>query len=186
MMLIFCLLTTSVAFARVQGDVTDGLSEADKTEIAAIAAQKRADAAKKATEAPPVPAPQKVNEWIDVGKNAGLAITACAKEVGVAGDKFLESTTGKITITLIACKMLKLEPVSILFGTLMYVVLMSGWLYFFKKLCVVRSITKTPIENSIRSKIEIDHFGEGSVDGTRVVMWITLIAIHIFSSIIIL
>lgn len=83
-----------VAVGSVHAEVqinTSGLSDAQKAELV-----KQAEEMKKAAAAPA--APDKVAQWIDLGKNAGLAFTSFAKEVGVAGDKFLESTTGKLVV----------------------------------------------------------------------------------------
>ncbi len=45
-------------------------------------------------------------EWVQLGKNAGLAMAEIAGQLGVAGDKVLDSNSGKIAVALVGAKLL--------------------------------------------------------------------------------
>jgi hypothetical protein len=97
MLMLVSVVVCSPAFAEVSVN-TQGLTDVQKAELV-----KQADAMKQAAT---VSSPEKAAQWVDVGKNAGLAFASFAKEVGVAGDKFIESTTGKLVFGAIAFKMI--------------------------------------------------------------------------------
>ena len=60
--------------------------------------------------------PKKLNEWVDLGKNVGLALTAVAKELGVASDQILQSDTGKIALVMIVWKVMGRDVLDIVGG----------------------------------------------------------------------
>ena len=45
-------------------------------------------------------------EWVQLGKNAGLAMAEIAGQLGVAGDQVLDSNSGKIAVALVGAKLL--------------------------------------------------------------------------------
>ena len=45
-------------------------------------------------------------EWVQLGKNAGLPMAEIAGQLGVAGDKVLDSNSGKIAVALVGAKLL--------------------------------------------------------------------------------
>ncbi len=123
------------AFAEVNVNI-EGLTEAQKAQLVLQAEQMKKEAQKpqqsfgeKITE---VANPQKVSEWVDLGKNMGLAIAAVAKELGVATDEFLKSNTGKIAITLIAWKVIGKDVLHIVGGTTAWFVLASIIVWSFR------------------------------------------------------
>ena len=66
-----------------------------------------------------------------MGKNIGLAVAATAKELGVASDTFLQSTTGKITVVLIVWKVMGEDILGVLGGTAAWFVIAGIILWSF-------------------------------------------------------
>lgn len=93
------------------------------------------------------------NDWVSLGKNAGLAIMAVAKEIGVAGDKILESNTGKIAVVLIAAKVMDVKTdtvsgivakvTSFATGMGLLAIFLPLWGWYFRHLCIVKEVRKT-------------------------------------------
>lgn len=121
------LLTYSPVLA-VEVD-TKGLTEEQKAELALQAAKMKKQAVPALEEKFNV---KNVNEWAELGKNVALAFTTVAKELGVAADEFLKSNTGKITIVLIAWKVMGKDVLGIIGGSIAWVVLASIILWSFK------------------------------------------------------
>ena len=120
---------------------------------------------------------EQVNQWVDVGKNIGMAITSVAKELGVAVDSFMNTTTGKITMGLIIYKVIGRDLIHIMVGISLLITLLSLWVYFFRKLCVIKSITiEYPTEKFKKIK-RVEHYRADEVDGTRLMMLFALAGI---------
>ncbi len=131
------------------------------------------------------PTVEKVSQWVELGKNVGVALTSTAKELGVAADTFLQSTTGKITIVLIFWKIMGRDLVHMFVGIGLLCTLVPLWVYLFRKMCLIKSVrTEYPTEKFKKVKI-VEHYGEDVVDGTRVLMFIVL-AIIIFISLLVI
>lgn len=124
------VLSSGVAIA--QDFDTRGLSEEQKAQLALQAAQM------KKQNSNPTPSlsenlnPEKLNQWVDLGKNIGLAVAATAKELGVASDEFLKSNTGKITVALIVWHVMGKDIVGVVGGTIAWIVLANIILWSFR------------------------------------------------------
>lgn len=128
---------------------------------------------------------EQVDKWVDVGKNIGLAITSVAKELGVAVDSFMNTTTGKVTVGLIIYKIIGRDVVHIMIGSSLLIIMLPLWVYFFRRICVIKSMTiEYPVEKFKKVK-KIEHYEEGYVDGTRFVMLLVLAGIVLTSILII-
>lgn len=108
-----------------------GLTEEQKAQLALQAAQMKKQNSPFGVE-PEKIKPEDVNEWVDLGKNVALAFTTVAKELGVAADEFLKSNTGKITIVLIAWKIMGKDVLGIFGGSVAWVVLATIIIWSFK------------------------------------------------------
>lgn len=142
---IVCLaLSASIAYAQ---DVDlRGLTEEQRAQLALQAAQM-----KKQNSGPSVSlaenlSPERLNEWVELGKNIGLAIAATAKELGIASDEFLKSNTGKITVALIVWHYMGRDIVGIVGGTIAWIVLTSIILWSFKYFHMTKKVV-TKLEN---------------------------------------
>lgn len=115
------------------------------------------------------------NEWVDLGKNVALAFTTVAKDLGVAADSFLQSTTGKVTLVLIVWKVAGKDIIGVIIGVIMMIAFTTMWVYFFRRLCIVKSVViKTP-ETGFKKVKEVRYYNEDEVVGTRVTMLFILI-----------
>ena len=150
---------------------TSGLSEKQKAELALKAAEMKEN-----TPSIVPPTPAKVNEWVQVGENIGTAIVAVAGKVGVAGDKFMESNTGKIVIGLIVFKMMGGTIIHITIGMICLIIFLSLWTYFFKKVCVYKKITIEPVSGSIFKKKTYEMVNPDQVESERIIFWLTFCA----------
>jgi hypothetical protein len=124
MLMLVSVVVCSPAFGEVSVD-TQGLTDTQKAELV-----KQAAAMKQAAS---VSSPEKVAQWVDVGKNAGLAFASFAKEVGVAGDKFIESTTGKLVFGAIAFKMIGGPLIHFGAGFLVLAICIPIWVWSYRK-----------------------------------------------------
>lgn len=126
---IACLVLFS-GIANAQVD-THGLTDEQKAQLALQAAQMKKQNDNPATSLPDNLSPEKLDQWVDLGKNIGLAIAATAKELGVASDEFLKSNTGKITVALIVWHFMGKDIVGIVGGTIAWIVLATIILWSF-------------------------------------------------------
>lgn len=126
--------------------------------LAAEGDRSAADSAKAVAKVQQAPAPKEdfnhrdPREWVDLGKNAALAITEVAGGLGVAADKVLDSTSGKIAVALIGAKVLGVKAEHIaeipyriaafFIGILLFGIGMVVWGRYLK------SVTTTPVDTS--------------------------------------
>ena len=132
LLLVFTLLLPGIAGAQSSVS-TKGLTDEQKAQLALQAAQMNAqNEQEQSTILPSTLDPKELNEWVDLGKNIGLAVAATAKELGVASDTFLESTTGKITVVLIVWKVMGEDIIGVFGGTAAWFTITSIILWSFK------------------------------------------------------
>lgn len=120
------------ATANAQSVNTNGLTEEQKAQLSLQAAQMKTSNDAPGSMLSDELNPERLNEWVDLGKNIGLAVTATAKELGVAADEFLNSTTGKITIVLIVWRVMGEDIVGLVGGTIAWIVLINIILWSFR------------------------------------------------------
>lgn len=129
--LIYVVLLLALAvpsFANTAPDIdTSGLTEKQIAEIKLKAAE-----VKEANKVQ-IPTVDKANQWVEVGKNAGLALSSCAKEVGVAGDAFLNSFTGKIIFGVLIFKMMGGAIIHFTGGIMIFFIGIPIWLWAFRR-----------------------------------------------------
>lgn len=164
--LVFML--SAPAFGQINRVDLSGLTEAQKADLVKQAEHMKKEVAQKAST-------ETVNEWVSVGTNLALAITTVARDLGIAADRFTESTTGKITVAAILWIMLGKDIIQLVIGLLLFCVGLPLWVYFFRKLCIVKNRIITPIQGQWRSRKEITYYEQGEVDETRWVMLILLV-----------
>lgn len=125
------------------------------------------------------------NEWVDFGKNVALAFTTVAKDLGVAADSFLQSTTGKVTLALIVWKVAGKDIIGVIIGVIMMIAFTTMWVYFFRRLCIVKSVViKTP-ETGFKKVKEERYYDGDEVIEIRLIMLFVLI-IEVITSLIII
>jgi hypothetical protein len=123
--LMLALAVPSFAFATELD--TSGLTEKQIAEIKLKAAEV------KESNRVQIPTVDKANQWVEVGKNAGLALTSCAKEIGVAGDAFLNSFTGKVVFGVLIFKMMGGAIIHLVGGLALLVIAVPIWFWAFRR-----------------------------------------------------
>lgn len=127
-----CFVLLFCATANAQYVDTSGLTEEQKAELALQAARMKTQNDAPGGILSEDLSPEKLNEWVDLGKNIGMAVAATAKELGVAADEFLQSTTGKITVVLIVWKVMGEDILGVVGGTIAWIVLVNIVLWSFR------------------------------------------------------
>jgi len=150
---------------------TTGLSEEQLAQLALQAAQMKKNITENVTT-------EKVNEWVDVGKNVGIALAATAGELGVAVDEFLKSTTGKITVVLIIWKVAGKEIMGLFVGMTLIVVFTPMWFYFFRRMCVV-SVSKIEYPEKGFKKIKTFEYHDGNNANMQVLRFVMAVVLFV-------
>lgn len=116
---------------------------------------------------------EKVKEWSELGQSVGVALVATAKELGIAVDDFSKTGIGRVTIAVIVWKIMGKEALRVIISTIYLIVGILFWNHYFRKLCVIKSVT---YENGKKTKVE--HFDPSeSMDGFRFIMLVVLVLI---------
>ncbi|NTW13908.1 MAG: hypothetical protein HGA31_02660 [Candidatus Moranbacteria bacterium] len=170
MLMVALLFVGRPALANVDGVDLHGLTEAQKAQLVQQAEEMKAP--KEGVTA------QKVNEWVDLGKNVAIAFTSAAKELGIAADAFLNSNTGKLTAALIIWKVLGQDVLHFIIGGTLLVVLIPMWAHYFRRLCVVQTVKITyPEKGKGVRKIKEYVYMNGDDDTVQVIRWIMLVVL---------
>lgn len=177
------------SFASVSLD-TRGLTEAQQAELVLQAEQM-----KKEAKAIPVATVDQVAKYVEIGERAGKAVAAFAKEVGVAGDRFLESNTGKLIAVLVVFNygggQLLNTMIHVGLGVAFFIVFLPIWFYSMKrsaynKYVEVRQLKKPfqKRDGEVVDKVEDFAVVKYESDGEKVFLhWIGLaigIAVSLF------
>ncbi len=117
-LLVAFVLLSSCAYA-TQTPVTIDLNKLSP-ELAAQVME-----AKKASEStvPKIPDEEKVEQWVNIGEKIGQAIAGACKELSVGVNEFIATPAGKITVLMIAWKVVGDDLWSIIGGTLAWFVI---------------------------------------------------------------
>jgi hypothetical protein len=140
-LLIAALALSSAAMAAGQSNPVD-MSGLSKDQLLQLAQQ--AEAMKKETVKDPVSISANVrNEaeaWGSLGANMGKAMVGAAKEVGIAANDFASTDLGKITVGLVAYKLVGKELISTFVGffILIFGSVMALWMLLTKRWSDVR------------------------------------------------
>lgn len=86
-------------------DITNGLTDKQKAELALKAAEMR-DQSSGVGLIKTLTDPENMNQYVTLGENIGKAASACAKELGMAANELSQTPLGKIVIVLVAWKVM--------------------------------------------------------------------------------
>lgn len=89
--------------------------------------------------------PKKVAEWVGVAEQVAGLLPVFAEKTGIAAQKVLDSTPGRILLSIVLIKMFWGKIMGIFFLTFG----MYAWWYMFKRTFLIKSITLTPHPNGI-------------------------------------
>ena len=174
--LVFCLvvglvMNASLVFA-IDVD-TSGLTEVQKAQLVLKAEELKKLAVQ---EAKPIVDLEEADKWVNLGKDIATVVTTTAGELGIAADKFLESTTGKMTMFFVFWKIAGKDVLGFIVGTGLLTVLLPTWFWSFRRMCVIESVEVKEPEKGFKSLREY-RYQDGSKDsviGMRVVMFVVL------------
>lgn len=174
------LLFVSFPVAAIEVD-TSGMTNAQKAELVLKAEELKkqaVDEAKKVAETATIEVDD-ASKWVDLGKNIATVITTVAGDLGIAADKFLGSTSGKITLFIVFWKVAGKDMLGFIIGCPLLIVLVSLWVWSFRRMCIIRSITEKKPTEGFRSIREFEFYGsdDESTNITRVFMAIVLVII---------
>lgn len=175
-LLLTSLMTPLSVYAGVSLD-TGGLTEAQKAQLV-IEIEKMKSEAKK-VEAPSVPVVQKAEEWVELGEKIARVMITVAKQLGVAADELLNSTTGKITMVIVVWKLIGQDLLGVAVGISFLVVFILMWAYYFRRLCVIKGVIEKTPEKGFRRVREYQYhdYKDGTIQGIRFLMFIILVII---------
>lgn len=175
-MIRICLLVLSLmAFTAPSHAVelrVTGLTEEQSAKLRLEAAQMKAmpDSSGAVTE--------RMAEYAELGQKYGIALAATAKELGVAADDLLDTTVGKVGLVLIVWKVMGDDLLGVLVGVPYMIMGFLAWFYMFRRMCVIASITREPVENRwLRLKTVTYH--PPSAETTWNTRWVMLFALII-------
>lgn len=89
---------------------------------------------------------QEYTEWVDFGTALGVGLASTAKEVGVAADELINTTTGKIAVVLIAYKIVGRDILQITIGMFLWFVISGILIWSYRRICIGRVIKPWPWE----------------------------------------
>lgn len=132
----------------------DGLSEEQVADLMLKAAKMKA--------APSVNVTDRISEYSEIGQKYGVAMAATAKELGVAANELLDTTVGKVALVLIVWKVMGEELIGFLIGVPWLIIGFVCWLYVFRRIVIIESITKEPVEGKWWRKKTVTYRNEDS------------------------
>lgn len=130
--------------------------------------------------------PEKINQWAENGKGIGIAIGSAAKELGLAADAFLKTDAGKITVAMVAWKVMGKDVVRVVGGGIFFLVLASIWVYIYRRTCLVGRVIETPVQLKVLG-LEVIRYKKETVydkspaDAEQFFLWVTGIVIMLVS-----
>jgi hypothetical protein len=127
---------------------TQGLTDAQKAELAASAAKMASDNANTIVDTKsPTKSVEVVTQWVDIGTAIGSGLAASAKELGIAANDFAQTPVGRFTVFLIAWHFVGGTILHVFFALLWFFV-MGGTLFYIW----CRSFIKTTITTYEKDK----------------------------------
>lgn len=168
-----------IGIDQAQAGITDGLTDAQKTKLVLEAAKMKADSAaalekaeKLALEGPPPPSVsvQEVAEWAALGKEFGAAIAGTAKELGMVVNDFLTTPTGLLIAGVLVWKLIGLDIIGLVFGTIWLIVAYTIWYKMLRKIAIVKKINYETTDKGKRIVASIEHYQKGETSEAGIVL----------------
>ena len=153
---------------------------AEKLEVYGLteeqAAKLRLDAAQMKNKTDPGKVSDRMAEYAEIGQKYGVALAATAKELGIAADEILNTTVGKIALILIVWKVMGEDLIGLLVGVPYLIIGFLAWGYMFRRLCVIVSVTREPVEGRWLRKKTVTYHSANS-DNTWNIRWVMLLSL---------
>lgn len=171
------LFMSTIASATIQSIDLNGLSEAQRAQIALQAAQLKNEG--KAAVGKGML--ESIGDLKGIGEKAGIEFLAFTEKVGVAADKLLSTDTGKWMLAIILWFVAGKDMIYVVHGfvkffvgTGLFFILFPFWVYYFRNLCLTKSVKTIYTDAGKKKEKIVERFKEGEVDGLRFIMLIIL------------
>lgn len=177
MLFVFAMLISSVSFAGIDKDDLgdfNKLTATQKAEIISQIAHSKEQNDKFGVGQIPT-TPEKLRKWAEVGSAVGKGLVATASELGVEVNEFAKTGVGKLAIVLLIWKVMGSDIIHIVGGIMWFMIALPMWMYYFRKLCIVKDITY----NDKGKKIKVSYFEKGEVEEARITMTFAIVIIII-------
>lgn len=169
---VFAMIISSFSYGETFSE--SGLTDEQVNKIKKFTAELKLTEAEK----PPISKAQEISEWVNVGQQIGQSLAGCAKELGVEVNNFVQTPVGKTAAIIIVWKLVGRELMHFGFGVFFFLFCSIVWIYLYRRMCIVSSIKMGEKKYFWQKRsVEIDHYGEGSVDGTRAIMMVVALVI---------
>jgi len=175
LLLIGAMFMCGVSFAGIDKDDLGDFNTLTPTQKAAIVSQIAQAKERNGPSTPAISTPKELKEWAEVGSAVGKGLVATAKELGIEVNAFAQTSIGKLAIVLIVWKVMGGDILHIFGGIVWFMVALPMWIYFFRKLCIVKEIKY----NEKGKKASIVHYVEKEAEDARLTMTIILVFIVI-------
>jgi len=153
--------------------IAAGLSEEQKADLMLQAAKYQT-----ANDAIPeisVPVASDVKEWAEVINVMGDGLVNIAAKTGMAVNDFSESKVGIFTMIVIGWNYLGHDFTKFIFGMFWLAGMLPGWLYCYRRVIMIKSVTLyDKKESGGRTKEIVYTNGDDATDATVAMYWISL------------
>ena len=144
------LLALSLSAPAMAEISTSGLSDTQAAELQLQAAKMKAEEAVTKKEGITL---EKVSEYTILGEQVAKALIGVASELGKEVDEVMGTTVGKIAVALVIYKVMGNDILGFIGGAIWLMIFVPGWIYYFRRFCVVDSVDKEYHENGkLKSK----------------------------------
>lgn len=169
LMLVLALAVFAIPVAHAERLIVDGLTEEQAAKLQLKAAQMKMTPHDTGVTT-------RMAEYAELGQKYGIALAATAKELGIAADELLDTTIGKVGLVLIVWKVMGDDLLGVLVGVPYMMMGFLAWFYMFRRMCVIASVTREPVEGRwLRLKTVTYH--PPSSDTTWNTRWVMLLSL---------
>jgi len=182
-------LILAVAFAIVIGTQTvkavsidaTNLTPTQKAEMELQIAQLIETNSKVMSSVPDADAVMQASQWVNIGTDIGKGLAGAASELGVAADKFADTSVGMFTMFLIGYHFIGKSIIGIMFGLLWLFTTIPTWVWFYRRQFIIESITTYENGKGPDGIKSVTKFMDKDPDseGERVIYLVVLIGITI-------
>jgi hypothetical protein len=123
------VVCSAPAFASCDGMAVSGMNDAQIVELK----QKCVDLEKQAAASPPVTA-ENIEEYANLGKKYGIALSEVAKSVGTTVNELAQTPVGIFMLVIVGWKTLGHDLLGVFGGIVWFTVMIPTWILFFRRL----------------------------------------------------
>lgn len=141
------VIFTTPAYAEIS---TSGLTATQKAELSL-------EAAKMKEARTPEQQMEQLSEYADLGSKYGIALSEVARHMGKTADELLNTKVGLIAALLIVWTIIGKDLLGAAFGFVWFITIIPIWIWWFRRVCIIDTITKSPVEGQKRLRKTITY-----------------------------